>query len=240
MGASGGQWMDADDSLERLAGEDQGETAVHAAHMQYTAACCALRAAIALCLEAFVEGHVTAATLGRACRTSLADPKKVISSNSIPTLFMHACYSCLSLTNSLTYRNDTHILTCIRLCHLPSSSSPSPSQVIHRYQRAYVMWSVHAAQTTRSLLTISSLQETSGQGLGLASPGSGSVTQSAPATVTYFAADQYNQWNGTSALALEARHSLVTSSLRHLLVTTNLAVRLTTGRETRPKGECWL
>ena len=40
-------------------GEDQAETAVHAAHMQYTAACCALRAAIALCLEAFVE--VTAA-----------------------------------------------------------------------------------------------------------------------------------------------------------------------------------
>ena len=54
-GASGGRWMDADDSLERLAGEDQAEVAVHAAHMQYTAACCALRAAIALCLEAFVE-----------------------------------------------------------------------------------------------------------------------------------------------------------------------------------------
>ena len=84
--------MDADDSLERLAGEDQGETAVHAAHMQYTAACCALRAAIALCLEAFVEGHVTAATLGRACRTSLADPKKVIPlSTSTST-----CYVCLS------------------------------------------------------------------------------------------------------------------------------------------------
>ena len=100
--------MDADDSLERLAGEDQAETAVHAAHMQYTAACCALRAAIALCLEAFVEGHVTAATLGRACRTSLADPKKVIIHdrqylNNQHNLSLPNCLGRFALTHFLSY-----------------------------------------------------------------------------------------------------------------------------------------
>jgi hypothetical protein len=177
--------------LEGLGGADYAEAALHAAHAQYTGACCALRAAVALCLEAFNDGTIAATTLGRACRTSLADPKKVI----------------------------------------------------HRYQRAYVMWAVQAPQVARSL-QLATADDGHGHGHGHGEGrsggggghGSSHSSSSGPATVASFAAPRGVVCDPASAAAMETRHVLVTASLRHLLVTTARVVKLVTGRETRPRG----